>query len=100
MVLHIHNVGNYHQFTKVPRRYSGGNLRSFIFHFSKRRLRGSETRNRGNEAKIKLALQHLIRALRKIILPRKFRDESSDMKEGMSVANNKGFIYHSFIFVY
>ena len=100
MVLHIHNVGNYHQFTKVVRHYSGGNLRSLLFDFSKRRLRGSETRDRDDEAKINLVLLHLIIALWKIILPRKFRNESSDMKEGTSVANNKDFIYYSFIFVY
>lgn len=59
-----------------------------------------EVRKQGIEMmkqKLSFALQHLIRALQKIILPRKFRN---DMNEGMSVANNKNFIYYGFIFVY
>ena len=54
-VLHIHNVGIYHQITKVARRYIVGSLRSLNFRLSKPDVR--EVLKRGIEMmKQKLSL--------------------------------------------
>lgn len=85
---------------KVARRYSGNNLRGLNFHFPKPDV--PEVLKQGIEMmKQKFSLHcniYLIRDLRKVILPRKFRIESSNMYECMSAANKKDFIYYRFQF--
>lgn len=72
------------KYTRVARRYGGGSLSSLNFHFSKPDV-GEVLKMK---QKLNLHCNILLEALRKVILPRKFRMESGDMNECMSAANN------------